>query len=48
LGGRDHFARAEAVSRSPAWRAGYTVVTRNVQELADLGVIYLDPFEPLR
>jgi hypothetical protein len=28
--------------------AGHTVVTRNVQELADLGVIYLDPFEPLR
>jgi hypothetical protein len=26
---------------------GYTIVTRNVQDMADLGVSYLNPFEPL-
>jgi len=26
---------------------GYTLVTRNIKDMADLGVSYLDPFEPL-
>lgn len=29
-------------------RAGYTIVTRNVKDGADLGVSYLNPCEPLR
>lgn len=27
---------------------GYTIITRNVRDMADLGVSYLNPFEPLR
>jgi hypothetical protein len=27
---------------------GYTIVTRNVKDMADLGVSYLNPFEPLQ
>ena len=27
---------------------GYTIVTRNVKDMADLGVSYLNPFEPVR
>jgi predicted nucleic acid-binding protein len=27
---------------------GHTIVTRNVKDMADLGVSYLNPFEPLR
>jgi hypothetical protein len=34
--------------RSPALRAGYIGITRDVTDKADLGLIYVDWFEPLR
>ena len=38
----------DGVLAATAMVYGYTIVTRNVKDVADLGVSYLNPFEPLR